>query len=78
MEIKLKAATFRKPVVILLLILFKDNVVIAVLISHASFSSIMFKFSLRTVFPLISDGLQIIATKKRRIIDNQMKISAIL
>lgn len=78
MEIKLKAATFRKPVVILLLILFKDNVVIAVLISHASISSTMFKFSLRTVFPLISDGLQIIATKKRRIIDNQMKISAIL
>ena len=76
MEIKLKAATFRKPVVILLLVLFKDNIVIAVLISHASISSTMFK--LRTVFPLISDGLQIIATKKRRIIDNQMKISAIL
>ena len=78
MEIKLKAATFRKPVVILLLVLFKDNIVIAVLISHASISSTMFKFSLRTVFPLISDGLHIIATKKRRIIDNQMKISAIL
>ena len=78
MEIKLKAATFRKPAVILLLILFKDNVVIAVLISHASFSSTMFKFSLLTVFPLIKDGLQIIATKKRHVIDNQMKISAIL